>query len=69
MKHPLIIKTPQAGHVLLVPREDSRNVRLTYLETDDPLKRSLAAQYLVREGFVAYAAGRLEIDGAANSKD
>jgi len=69
MKHPLIIKTPQAGHVLLLPREDSRNVRLTYLENDNPLKRSLAAQYLVREGFVAYATGQLEIDGSANSED
>lgn len=60
MKHQLAINTPNAGLVVMLPRDESTNVRCIYFGTDDPQLANTAAQYLLMEGFVEYAGGHLD---------
>jgi hypothetical protein len=60
MKHQLAINTPQAGLVVMLPREGSSFIRCIYFGTEDPQAANTAAQYLLMEGFIEYAGGHLD---------
>jgi hypothetical protein len=64
MKTRLLIKTPNAGIVRIVPDCSEVNgcVMLEYLCEVTTAQRTAAARYLFEEGFIEFADGKLELD-------
>jgi hypothetical protein len=64
MKTELLIQTPIAGIVRVLPDylEVKGCVALQYLSEVTPAQRTAAAHYLLDEGFIELAEGRIELE-------
>ena len=67
MQHTIPVNTPQAGWCLLSPQANSTKVQAAWLDTNadnpkDALATNLAAQWLLREGWVEFSAGTIDLN-------